>query len=561
MSSGRTKKWQNVRLGYFIRIKPVSCMNFIQKQFRNILFITLSIFINNSAFSIAQPKPKPQTDLIVYSYDRPMQLYALLESIEKYITGLSDIFVILRTSSSDFEHAYGIVEKTFSKVHFIRQSPPYDDLKNVTLDCVCKNPSEYVLFGVDDIIIKDYIDLEECCHALSEAMAHGFFFRLGKNLDFCYAMNKSQKLPPLKQISENVYSWYFCDGEYDWQYPNNLDFTLYRKTDLLQPLFNESYKTPYSLESQFMRYADMKQYGLCYATSKIINFPMNVVQTDWPNASTNHYDTKKLLELFNKGLKIDIAPLHQIENRSAHSPDDHLITFIPRENQIQEKLMIIVTPSYNNKDWWEWNLTSLLEQNYTNYHIIITDDCSTDGTGQAIQEYIEKHQLGHKVTLIRNKERRGALHNLYTMIHSCPNEAIIVTVDGDDRLSDPEVLSRLNTIYANPKIWLTYGQYSEYPSGTKGFCSPMPEHIIKTNAFREHPDLPSHLRTFYSWLFKAIKLEDMLYNGEFYRMTWDCVMMLPMIEMAGERHLCIQDHIMYIYNNARVLPSRFNIFT
>ena len=120
MSSGRTKKWQNVRLGYFIRIKPVSCMNFIQKQFRNILFITLSIFINNSAFSIAQPKPKPQTDLIVYSYDRPMQLYALLESIEKYITGLSDIFVILRTSSSDFEHAYGIVEKTFSKVIYPR---------------------------------------------------------------------------------------------------------------------------------------------------------------------------------------------------------------------------------------------------------------------------------------------------------------------------------------------------------------------------------------------------------------------------------------------------------
>jgi hypothetical protein len=77
----------------------------------------------------------------------------------------------------------------------------------------------------------------------------------------------------------------------------------------------------------------------------------------------------------------------------------------------------------------------------------------------------------------------------------------------------------------------------------------MPAHIVQNNAFRDHPDLPSHLRTFYAWLFKSIKLEDMLYYGEFYRMTWDYVMMLPMIEMAGERHLCIQD-LMYIYNNA-----------
>ena len=38
-------------------------------------------------------------------------------------------------------------------------------------------------------------------------------------------------------------------------------------------------------------------------------------------------------------------------------------------------------------------------------------------------------------------------------------------------------------------------------------------------------------------------------------MTWDYVMMLPMIEMAGERHLCIQDQIMYVYNNANSISD------
>lgn len=222
---------------------------------------------------------------------------------------------------------------------------------------------------------------------------------------------------------------------------------------------------------------------------------------------------------------------------------------------INEKQIFIVTPTYNNKDSWERNLLESISQDYSNYHIIITDDCSTDGTCEAIENYIRENHLEHKVTLICNKERRGALYNLYTMIHRCPNEAIIVTVDGDDWLADHEVLKRLNYYYSTYDIWLTYGQFKEYPSGATGWCTPMPDHIVAKNAFREFHHIPSHLRTFYAWLFKAIKLEDMLYFGEFYRMTWDYVMMLPMIEMSGERHLCLQNDITYIYNNANSISD------
>jgi hypothetical protein len=76
----------------------------------------------------------------------------------------------------------------------------------------------------------------------------------------------------------------------------------------------------------------------------------------------------------------------------------------------------------------------------------------------------------------------------------------------------------------------------------------MPDYIVENNAFRDFQHLPTHLRTFYAWLFKKIKLEDLLYLGEFYPMTWDMAMMFPMIEMAGERHQFIPE-IMYIYND------------
>ncbi len=280
------------------------------------------------------------------------------------------------------------------------------------------------------------------------------------------------------------------------------------------------------------------------------------MQTDWPNNCDNNYGTTQLLELFNQDLKIDIKPIHGIANKSAHISGNTLITFVPRK-PLDEKLIVIVTPSYNNKDWWEWNLSSLLNQNYKNYYILITDDCSTDGTGDALENYITSNNLEHKVKLIRNKKRRGALYNHYMMIHGCPNEAIIANVDGDDKLpDDPEILNRLNMIYSLQDVWLTYGQFVEYPSGQKGWCCPIPENIVKNNSFREFTHLPSHLRTYYTWLFKCIKLEDLLdRTGNFYSMTCDYAMMLPMIEMAGERHLCIQDQIMYVYNSSNNLSD------
>ena len=43
-------------------------------------------------------------------------------------------------------------------------------------------------------------------------------------------------------------------------------------------------------------------------------------------------------------------------------------------------------------------------------------------------------------------------------------------------------------------------------------------------------------------------MEDLLYEGKFYPMTWDKAMMFPMIEMSGGNFKCIRD-ILYLYND------------
>lgn len=220
----------------------------------------------------------------------------------------------------------------------------------------------------------------------------------------------------------------------------------------------------------------------------------------------------------------------------------------------QEKKIVITIPSYNNKKYFQKNLQSVLSQNYSNFHVIYTDDFSPDGTGDLVEEFLTTNDPKKRVTLIKNTHRKGALYNLYTMIYSCDDDAIIVTLDGDDWFPDNDVLSRLNDTYSSDEIWLTYGQFKLHPSNTTGWACAMPDYIVQNNNFREFQHLPTHLRTFYAWLFKKIKTEDLLYLGNFYSMTWDMAMMFPMIEMAGERHKFISD-IMYIYNDENSLSD------
>ena len=217
-----------------------------------------------------------------------------------------------------------------------------------------------------------------------------------------------------------------------------------------------------------------------------------------------------------------------------------------------EKPIVVIIPSYNNARWVEKNLTSVFNQEYENYKVIYIDDCSTDSTYELAKQITEKNNKQQRTMVIHNTERCGALANLYTLIHECDDKSIIVTVDGDDWLPHDQVLAYLNKVYTEKDVWMTYGQFIEYPSNVIGYeyCLPLPQKVINENLFRKIDQLPvSHLRTFYAWLFKAIKLQDMLFQGNFYSMAWDKATMAPIIEMSGHRFYRVPE-VLYVYNNS-----------
>lgn len=213
----------------------------------------------------------------------------------------------------------------------------------------------------------------------------------------------------------------------------------------------------------------------------------------------------------------------------------------------QEKPFVVVIPSYKQKDCFEVNLGSALAQDYHNFRVIIIDDASPDGTGPLIQEYLKTNDPQKRVKFIQNKTRIGALGNVYKGIWLCKPYEIVVNLDGDDWFFNENVLKKLNAAYADPNVWVTYGQFVYYPCGSPGWAAEVPREIIQQNAFREYPWVTTALRTFYAGLFHRIKREDLLYKGEFYSMAGDLAYMWPILEMGGEHIRFISD-VLYVYN-------------
>jgi glycosyltransferase involved in cell wall biosynthesis len=212
------------------------------------------------------------------------------------------------------------------------------------------------------------------------------------------------------------------------------------------------------------------------------------------------------------------------------------------------KKIVVIIPSYNNRQWYERNLTSVVAQDYHSFRVVYIDDCSSDGTGELVQAFIAERNSSSFIHLIRNPVRVGALANLYNAIHMCDDGEIVILLDGDDWFAHNEVLKRVSEAYATSNCWLTYGQYRTWPDNMIGCSKEIPAEIIETNNFRAIEWCSSHLRSFFAWLFKLIKVEDLIDPcGAFYQMAWDQAIMFPMLETAGHRAKFINE-VLYVYN-------------
>lgn len=218
------------------------------------------------------------------------------------------------------------------------------------------------------------------------------------------------------------------------------------------------------------------------------------------------------------------------------------------------KNILVFTASYNNAKWYGKNLLSIFNQDYpkNKIRILYIDDASTDGTADLVEEFAKQHGWLDNLLLIRNKKRKYKMHNQYQNIHKYAfDHEIVIEFDGDDWLDNNHVFSLVDTKYKDNTVLLTYGNFWEWPSGAKhNRLGSIPKYAIQHQKIRTLPfSVWTPLRTYYAWLFKKIKKDDLMVDGEFIKTTSDVAIMYPMHEMAGEMHAMILDRV-YVHNTA-----------
>ena len=210
--------------------------------------------------------------------------------------------------------------------------------------------------------------------------------------------------------------------------------------------------------------------------------------------------------------------------------------------------MIILTTTYNCEKFIERSLLSIMTQKFKDFKCYITDDLSTDNTVNLIKKTIVNDD---RFILIENKQKMYQPGNYDQVIRGMdiPDDEICVEVDGDDWLPNPNVFTRINDVYQDNNVWMTSGSF-KYHDGRPGFAK-------KPNNFENIRKLGftlSHLRTWKSWLWKKIEIEDLKdNNGNYWEVAGDLSFMFPMIEMSGEEHFKFISDVVYIYNESNPL--------
>ncbi|WP_394184836.1 glycosyltransferase family 2 protein [Metabacillus halosaccharovorans] len=113
----------------------------------------------------------------------------------------------------------------------------------------------------------------------------------------------------------------------------------------------------------------------------------------------------------------------------------------------QDIKISVCMPIYNEVDTVDQSINSILNQTYKNFELLISDNCSTDGTYEKLQQYRDP-----RIKLFRNEENIGWRLNSNQLLSKATGK-YVVTQHGDDYYKINFFLERLVKLYeVNKKV-------------------------------------------------------------------------------------------------------------
>lgn len=117
-------------------------------------------------------------------------------------------------------------------------------------------------------------------------------------------------------------------------------------------------------------------------------------------------------------------------------------------------MVSIIMPSFNSGSFIAESIDSILHQTYTNWELLITDDCSTDNTQEIVEKYTAKDS---RIKYFRFTENQGAGAARHNAINRAQGR-YIAFCDSDDCWK-PEKLTRQLNFMATHHVSICFSSY------------------------------------------------------------------------------------------------------
>ncbi len=156
----------------------------------------------------------------------------------------------------------------------------------------------------------------------------------------------------------------------------------------------------------------------------------------------------------------------------------------------------IVLPVYNGEKYIKQSIESILNQSFSNWELIIIDDCSTDLTPEIIKKYIDKDK---RISVYRNKVNSKLPKSLNNGFEKASGEYLTWT--SDDNILKKDFLYELNSyLDKHSDIMLVYSDYELIDQDSK---------IIKKVLNKDEKWMPIHNTVGASFMYRKTVIEQL----------------------------------------------------
>lgn len=118
-------------------------------------------------------------------------------------------------------------------------------------------------------------------------------------------------------------------------------------------------------------------------------------------------------------------------------------------------MVSVVIPFYNHERYVFETLTSVMDQDYGNFEVLVGEDASRDGTADKLREFAAIHPKADRIRFNFHAENLGIAENVNHLLHQCQGE-YIAFLGGDDRMKPGRIRKQAQYLSGHPRVSLCY---------------------------------------------------------------------------------------------------------